>query len=455
MPEQSYDVVVVGGGTAGFAAARTAARSGASVALIEANILGGECPNTACVPTKALLASAGILEETQHGAPFGVHCPRLRGEFGEAVRREQQVVQAGGSETDVERRLQSQGIRVARGRAQLLSDRLLAVDGDRLRAERIILCTGTTDSPPPVAGLAEIGYLTHKEAILLPSAPDSLAILGGGPVGVEFAQIFAPFGTKVTLIERNFCALSKEDQEITDTICNYLRQAGITVDTHVTITRAVRRHGLKVLQGTRCGHPYEVAAEEVLSAVGHQPALEDMGLERAGVEWDGGGIRVDDTLRTHSPRVWAAGDCTGIAHYTHVAAYQGRLAARNALSDNPLPADHRVVPRVTFTRPEVASVGLTEAQARESYRNVRAGRIDLAEIEKARIEGEQRGMAKLVLGEDDRILGAHIIAPRAGELIHEPALAMAAGIPARQMGAMMHAFPTFSEIWEALLLRMH
>ena len=397
MSERSFDCVIIGGGSAGLAAARGASRLGASVAVVERSLLGGECPHTACVPTKALLRSAGVVAEARAARPLGLECDRLRADFGIADRRMQRLIGVGAGDAPFEEALRARGITLVRGHARFLSDAAVQIDetGERLRSERFLIAVGSVEAIPPIPGLDTVPYLTHRDAILLEQPPASLAILGGGPVGVELAQIFAPFGTQVTLIERNDCVLSREDRLVSDTICDYLRQAGIVVETNVEIHRIWPDVQGVGLAGSQCGRSYQVIADALLLATGHAPALADLDLDRAGVATGPTGVLVDGFLRTTSPRIWAAGDCTGISRYTHVAAYQGRLAARNALTGAAAVADYRAIPRVTFTVPEVASVGLTEAQAREQVGSVRVGVFWLDRLKRGAIDEQLRGVAKI------------------------------------------------------------
>jgi pyruvate/2-oxoglutarate dehydrogenase complex dihydrolipoamide dehydrogenase (E3) component len=284
-----------------------------------------------------------------------------------------------------------------------------------LTAPRMILATGSADTVPPIAGLAETGFLTHKELLDLDVLPDSLAVIGAGPVGVECAQIFAPFGVAVTLLSASPLPLPREDHEISRLLLERLRETGIQVETGVRVEQVERRSERKIVTFTDGRHLRQIEVTEILMATGHEPVVEGVGLERAGVE-------------------------------------KGQLAVENALGATHC-ADYRVIPRATFCRPEVASVGLTEEQCRAQELSYRAHSLPMSHIKKSRLEGEPAGMAKLLFEPDTgQILGAHVMGARAGELIHEVAVLMQNRVPVGGIAGTIHAFPTFAEIWEAVAL---
>lgn len=445
-----FDVMVLGGGSAGFAAARRACKLEASVALVEQGILGGECPNTACVPFKALLRSAEVMVAAQRAREFGVRLDQPQADWPAVRKRMFGIIGRAEGDRPTEARLREQGIAVFRGHGQFIAPDVIQVGEERLTAPRTILTTGSADTVPPIGGLTETGFLTHKEAIDLETLPQSLAIVGAGPVGVECAQIFAPLGVDVTLLSSSPLPLPREDHAISRLLLHCLRSEGIRVETGVRVERVEPKSGLKVLTFTDGRHCQQLAAAEILIATGHHPVVAGVGLERAGVERGGRGVTTDAGLRTTAECVWAAGDVTGVALFTHVASYQGKLAAENALGGK-WRTDYRVIPRVTFCRPEVASVGLTEEQCQAQDLHYRALSLPFTRIEKSLVESETAGMAKLLCEPGTgHILGAHVLGARAGELIHEIAAAMQNQVPARGIGSTIHAFPTFSEIWEAV-----
>jgi pyruvate/2-oxoglutarate dehydrogenase complex dihydrolipoamide dehydrogenase (E3) component len=450
MPSHDFDLIVLGGGSAGFAAARRGRAHGATVAMVERGVLGGECPNTACVPTKALLRSAEAVEEARRAGEFGVRVGPPAADWPAIRDRTARIVAASGSDSETEGRLLKEGIRVFRGHARFHSPREVQVDGITLRAPRIVLTAGSSDHVPPIPGLAESGFITHVEAIGLRELPESLVIIGAGPVGVEFSQIFAPFCVRVTLLSASPLPLPREDHDVSRCLLGALQERGIQIETGVRVERVARRGGEKVVTVRREEAVWECAAAEVFLGAGHWPAVDDLGLEQAGVEASRRGVKVDETLRTTAPGIWAAGDVTGIALFTHVAHYQGQLAGNNAFTDAPRTADHRVVPRATFCRPEVASVGLTEQELMAAGADYRAACYPISKLEKSLVTGEREGLAKLLADAAGQILGAHVIGARAGELIHEIAVAMQSRVPVSGIAGTIHAFPNFAEIWGAV-----
>lgn len=455
MRPEAFDLIVIGGGSAGFAAARRARDRGAVVAMVEKDVLGGECPNTACVPTKALLRSAETVEAVQRAGEFGVRVGPPAVDWPAIRDRVARIVLSSGTDAETEERLHREGIAVFRGHAELRSEREVRVGPRTLSAPRLLLTTGSADRVPPLPGLTDAGFITHKEAIALEELPASLVVIGAGPVGVEFAQIFAPFGVRVTLLSASPLPLPREDHDVSKLLLDALRERGVTVETGVRVQRVERRGGTKVVTAVGEDGERVYEAAELFLGVGHSPVAEGMNLEAVGVRWNKRGIEVDEELRTTVPGIWAAGDATGIALFTHVASYQGKLAADNAISEQRQRADYRVVPRATFCRPEVASVGLTEQEAIAEERDYRCARLPMSAIEKSLVMGEREGLAKLIVDEPSgQILGAHVMGPRAGELIHEVAVAMQHHVPVSGIATTIHAFPNFAEIWEAVARRL-
>lgn len=483
MPQ--FDLIVLGGGSAGFAAARRARKLGATVALVERDILGGECPNTACAPAKALLRSAQALVEARRTGEYGIEVGDPRADWAAIRGRMYRIIGRAEGDAPTEARLRSQGIAVFRGEGVFLAGDTVRVEQEKLTAPRVILTTGSADVVPPIEGLRETGFLTHKEALDLHALPGSLSVIGAGPVGVEFAQIFAPLGVRVTLLSATPLPLPGEDHDISRLLLSsrpyvlarpgevparelsrclqrlmayyleYLRKEGIRVEIGVRVERAERRNGERLLTFTDGTRTRQTSSDAIFVATGHKPVAEGIALERVGVEVGRFGVVTDERLRTTAESVWAAGDVTGIALFTHVASYQGKLAAHNALGIAPREADYRVIPRAIFCRPEVASVGLTEEQCLAKGLKYRAASAPMASIEKSTVEGEQAGLAKLLVEADTgQILGAHVIGSRAGELIQEVAVLMQDRVPARGIACTIHAFPTFSEIWEAVALEL-
>ncbi len=427
-------MVVVGGGAGGLSAATQAARRGASVVLVGDGPLGGDCTHTGCVPSKTLLAAAAEGRRFDD-AMTAVHA---------AVER----IAASEDEAALER----VGVRVMRGRGELTGPGRVRVDGAELLAGHMIVATGATAALPPVPGLDAIGALTNETVFALDRRPDRLAVVGGGAIGCELAQAFARLGTHVTVIEAAERLLPLEDPDASTVIEAALTADGVDVRVGVRIERAAA-------EGTnRCLHLADgtvISADHVLVAAGRRPVTTGLGLDRVGVSVDATGrIVVDDTCATNVAGVWAIGDVTPFGGFTHVAGHMGFVAATNATRTNRFrPAakvDRRVVPRVTFTDPEVASVGVTEADAAALGGRVAVVRFD--HVDRAITSGREAGYVKLIAGPrpllrsvgGGQVLGATIVGPRAGEMIGEIALAMRTKMFTGRLAQTIHAYPTWS-----------
>ena len=457
--EDRYDLVVIGAGGAGSTAAAEAIARGAKVALVERWKVGGTCLNVGCDPTKTQVRSAEIRHLARHAARFGIEVPEARTDWPTVIERVERVIDTirGG---DGDRNIRESGIALYKGHARFRSPHEIEVSKEEpavLRAEKVIVATGAAQRLPPIAGLADAGFITNVEAVTLPVLPRSLAIIGAGPVGVEFAQIFARLGVEVSLFASRERILPAEDDDLTPVLEVVLEREGVRVETRARVRRVEAEDGpdgrTRRVTAERNGDSVTARVEEILVATGRTPVADGLNLEAAGVEYGPGGIVVDDMLRTTAPHVWAAGDVTGVAPFTHVADYQARIAEFNALSGRPpRHADYRVVPRVTFTDPELARVGLTEREARAAGHDVRCATVQVQDLARAITAGETDGLVKLVL---DRatglLLGGHVLAARGGELLGEIALAMRLGLPVSALSDTIHAYPTFSEgvFWAA------
>ena len=467
MRPERYDIIVIGGGSAGLVAAVGAAKLGARVALVERERLGGDCLYTGCVPSKTFIRSARFAHETRRAAEFGFAPPDLRfkGEaFASITERVARVVAAVG-ERDAPGVFRAEGVEIVFGTPRFVSPRELEItprDPDAagegggetriLRARRFCVATGSSPAVPEVAGLREAGFVTNEEVFQLQTLPRSLVVLGGGPTGLELGQSFARFGSRVTVVEMGDRLLPKEDEEVSAAVEEFMRADGLEVLLGAKAVRASRGEGGgKIVEIERGSEKQELRAEEILVAAGRTANVGGLNLEAAGVRYDARRIFTDERLRTTARHVFAAGDVTGHFPFTHMAAYEGALVVRNALFFWPLTrrADFRVVPWATFTDPEVARVGLTEREAREKFgpTSVRVYRASFAENDRAHAEGSTAGFAKLVCaGRKDRLVGAHIVGAHAGELIHELVLAMRHNLPASAIGSLTHAYPTLSQV---------
>lgn len=439
-----FDVFVIGGGGTGSEiASRLGREGGLRVGLAERDKLGGECNHYGCVPTKVMLRSAKVAALARDADRFGVHIPDVEVDFAAVMNRVRAVIDAesgGGA-----RPLEDLGVTVLMDAARLVGPHEIEMaDGSRVIADRIVLATGTTPQIPPIPGLRGAPFWTNDEAIWAPTrVPDSLAVVGTGAIGIEFAQIYARFGAQVTALEASPRILPNEDADVAEALMPALEEEGIRLRVGVTtqqVSHDERGWRLEIEDGGT------VCVDELLIATGREACFDGHDLAAAGVSLDDDGKPLlSETLRTTAPHIWAAGDATGELLFTHVGTYEAGIVVDDILG-RPRACDYRVVPRVTFCDPEVASVGLTEEQAREAGHDVCASVVPIAENERARIDGLTHGVVKLVASEPDgELLGGHIVADGAGAMIHEVAAMMAGHVRAPVMAATIHAYPTLSE----------
>lgn len=451
-----FDLLVIGGGSAGMKAARTAAKMGHSVAIAEERELGGECFWAGCVPTKALIRAAEVWRLVRRSHEFGIDVDVKSADFADAMKYRARASFAVGGGGPPDAGLSSQGIRYFPHRATFCDTNVVQIGSDIVRADRVILATGTIPAVPYVDGLTETGYITNREAVSLTHLPKSLIIIGGGPIGLEFAQAFRRFGADVTVVEHGPRILLGEDSQITELLTAFLREEGIQVITEARAIQASRtntgkRLTVRIGDAGKTERTFE--AEEILVATGRAAATGDLDLEAAGVGYTQRTVTVDPCLRTNQRHIWAAGDVGGGYLFTHVASYEGKIAAENAFADEPQPVDLRVVPRITFVDPEVASVGLTEQQARDTGRDVAVHHFSFENLDRAILHNDARGMVKLVSDlASDELIGAHIIGPQASSILAEVTLAMKHRLPISAIAETMHAYPSFPEAVEAAAL---
>src|SRR6266487_922885 len=449
MAMEEYDLLVIGAGAAGSSAVTTVVKNGKRVALVERNLLGGTCLNYGCDPTKTLLHSAHLLYQAQHANRYGLRIPSATYEWQDIQKRVQQVIRdlRGGTLEEVQANLERQGIEVLHGEATFVSPNEVQIAGQPLFAKQIIIATGCETIVPPMKGLREAGFMTNVQAVALPALPNSMAVIGGGSIGIEFAQFFNRFGVNVTVLEHGPTILDKEDREIAANLCDMLTGEGIRLETNTEI-KQVQLDGASKKLTLRCGEraEEELIVDEILLAVGRRPISKSLHLEAAGVQTNEKGVIVDETLRTTVPHIWAAGDVASKYQFTHVASKQGELAARNAFAHESQSFDDRVIPWVTFTSPALAHVGKTEEQLQEEKVEHRVVRLSLHENERAIMMDETEGFVKLLVDAEDRILGAHILAFDGDNLLAPFVLAMQANISVSTLASIMLPYPTLSAV---------
>lgn len=437
------DVCVIGAGPGGLSVAAAAAAFGVGVVLVEKGRMGGDCLNYGCVPSKALIAAARHARAMREGTPFGIGATEPEIDF-EAVRRHVQETIAAIAPNDSAERFTGLGVEVIKAQGRFADKNTLIAGDAEIRARRFVIATGSSPAIPPIPGLDRAGYLTNETIFTLARRPDHLVIIGGGPMGLELAQAFHRLGSRVTVIEAG-AALGREDPELAAVVLKQLRDEGIDIREHTRITHIGRLGGHGVRVSFTTGHR-ALEGTHLLVAAGRTPNLEGLELGKAGIVHGEWGLKVNARLRTSNRRVYAIGDATGAVQLTSAANYHAGLAVRSILLRLPVRVRHDIVPRVTFTDPEIAHVGLTEAEAAEKHRRLRVLRWPYAENDRAHAERRTHGHIKVIATGRGRILGATIVGAQAGEMVNLWALAISKGMSLRDIASYVAPYPTFSEI---------
>ena len=443
-----YNLVVIGAGSAGLVSSYIAAAVKARVALIEKEKMGGDCLNTGCVPSKALIRSAKMLSYGRRSREFGFKSTEIDFDFGEVMERVQRIIGKVEPHDSVER-YSSLGVECLHGEAKLTSPYTVEVNGRTLTTRSIILATGASPFVPPIPGLDGIDYLTSDNLWALRQLPKRLVVLGGGPIGCEMTQAFARFGSQVTQVEMAAQLMGREDPDVAEFIRERFESEGVRVLTGHAAKEVEIRGDEKILVCEHRGERVEVPFDAILVAVGRRPRTKGFGLEELGIVFSPRGtIETDPFLRSNIPNILCAGDVAGPYQFTHTAAHQAWYAAVNALFSpfKTFRVDYRVIPWCTFTDPEVARVGLNESEAREQKVDFEVTRFELRELDRAIAEGEEGGWIKVITQKGkDRVLGATIVGPHAGDLLAEFILAMKHDIGLNKILATIHPYPTLAE----------
>ena len=444
-PARRYNLVVIGAGTAGLVAAAGAAGLGARVALVERDLMGGDCLNVGCVPSKALIRAARALADLRRASEFGIRLPEAaQVDFG-AVMERMRRLRAAISPTDSAARFRSLGVDVFLGEGRFSGRDAVHVGDAALRFSRALIATGARAAAPAIPGLAEANYLTNETVFSLTELPARLAVIGVGPIGCEFAQAFARFGAAVWVFDSETQVLKREDPDAAQSVQQALAHDGVRLMLASEIKRIERGdRGEKIVHVQIGGRAETVAVDAILVGVGRAPNVEGLNLEVAGVDFDPRrGVHVDDRLRTSNHRIFAAGDVCSAYKFTHNSDFQARIVIQNALFFGRARASALTVPWCTFTDPEVAHVGMTEREAQARGVAIRTFVQELHDVDRAVLDGETNGFVKVhVRAGTDRIVGATIVARHAGEMLSELTLAMVKGVGLGAVGNVIHPYPT-------------
>lgn len=449
-PSGRYNLVVVGAGTAGLVTAGAAAGLGARVALVERHMMGGDCLNTGCVPSKALLRVAHAAAAARRSAPLGIDgAGRATVEFGTAMARMRRLRAEIGHHDSVARFREQFGVDVFLGDARFVRDGVIAVGATELSYAKAVIATGARAALPPIPGLAGVDVLTNETIFSLTERPRRLIVIGAGPIGCELGQAFRRFGSEVTLVSQEI--LPNEDRDTAAVVEAALRQDGVRVERVAAIDDVAADGATKIVTFVREGVLQRIVGDAILVATGRTANVEGLGLDTVGVRHGAQGVEVDDHLRTSNRRIFAAGDVASRYQFTHAADALARIVVRNALFFGRAKASALHIPHCTYTHPEVAHVGRTESAARDEGIDVRSFRVDLRDVDRAVVDGEIEGFFKAVVpAKSDRLLGVTIVAPRAGDMIGEAVLAIRHGIGLGAFGDTIHPYPTVAEAFRKL-----
>ena len=437
-----YDVVIIGGGSGGLVVASAAAQLKAKVALVEKDRLGGDCLWFGCVPSKSLLQASRVAHQVKEGSRFGIYTTPPDIQFSEAMGHVKKVISAI-EPNDSPQRFEGLGVEVIFGEGQFKDHKTFTVNGRDLKARAFVVSTGSRPKVPPVEGIEDAGFLTNEQVFSLEERPESLAVIGAGPIGCELGQALQRLGSQVTMISSRDRVLPKEDQEAALVVQQQLEAEGIK------IIKETRAQKVAVIDGKKhlWAGDEKIIVDEILVSSGRIPNVDSLNLEAAGVEYNEKGLVVNDKLQTTNKRIYGCGDVIGGYQFTHVAGYEAAVVIQNALFFPSAKPDYRVIPWATFTEPELARVGLTEEQARKRYGDtIEVLKQEFADVDRAQAEGATEGFAKIITTAKGEILGAHLVGASAGELIHEIILAMKNKLPVSALTGIIHIYPTLSEV---------
>jgi pyruvate/2-oxoglutarate dehydrogenase complex dihydrolipoamide dehydrogenase (E3) component len=445
-PAPRYNLVVIGAGTAGLVTAAGAAGLGAKVALVERDLMGGDCLNVGCVPSKAIIRAARAWADVRDAGAYGVDVPAgIRVDF-PAVMKRMRRLRAGISRNDSVSRFRELGVDVFLGKGRFSGPDTVEVAGKTLRFKKAVIATGARAAAPPIPGLADAGYLTNETVFGLTELPGRLAVIGAGPIGCELAQAFARFGSRVYLIEAQHGILPNEDRDAAEVVLRALVRDGVTLLCCGGALKVAKTADGKRLTVDSHGQHYDTSVDEILVGVGRRPNVEGLDLDTVGVAVEKTGVKVNDRFQTTNPRIYAAGDICSPYKFTHAADFQARIVIQNALFFGRAKASGLTVPWCTYTDPEVAHVGMYEREAQAKGLPARTFVQELGDVDRAVLDGETEGFVKvLVRAGTDRVLGATVVARHAGEMLPELTLAIGQGLGLGKIASTIHSYPTQAE----------
>lgn len=446
-PSGRYNLVVIGGGTAGLVSAIGATGLGAKVALIERDLLGGDCLNVGCVPSKGLISAARIAAAVRDAGEFGVRVPQGTTVDFPSVMERMRRLRAGISPHDSAARFRDAGVDVFIGHGKFLNGQTIEVGDKTLNFKKAVVATGARAASLPIPGLEDVDALTNESVFSLTELPRRLVVIGGGPIGTEMAQSFARFGSRVTQIEKAAHILPREDSEAAEIVQNAMRKDGVEFVLNAKVVRMEKRGDEKVVVVEQAGVETEIVGDQILVGIGRTPNVDGMGLEEAGVRFDARmGIDVNDRLQSTNPNIFAAGDVASKYKFTHAADFMARLVIGNALFMGRGKASALTVPWATYTSPELAHVGRTKKEAEDEGIQIDTYTQPLDGVDRAILEGETDGFVRVhVKKGTDKIVGATVVAANAGDLIGELTLAMKNGLGLKKIGSTIHPYPTQAE----------
>ena len=447
MTRYDFDMGVLGGGAAGLTVTAGAAQAGAKVLLVEKeHRLGGDCLYYGCVPSKTLIRTAQVYHLMKKARDFGLPEVSVPPPRYEDIGKRIQSVIATIQKHDSEERFCGLGARVEYGHPTFVDEHSICLNGRRYSAKYWVIATGSSAAVPPVEGLSQTAFITNKEIYALARLPESMVIVGGGPIGIEFAQAFARLGTKVTVVEFLGQILNADDRDMTDTVMQILKEDGVDfhLDSAVVNTRDV--DGAQEVTFRRAGETNTVRAEVLLVAAGRKANLEGLGLEGIGVERDKRGLKLDERLRTTQSHIYGAGDVTGVYQFTHAAGYEGGIVVSNAIFHFPRKADYTYMPWVTYTDPELASIGINEKAAQAAGIKYSVWSEEFLNNDRSLAEGERTGKIKMLLDEKEKPIGVQILGAQAGDLLGEWVAVLNGFVKLSILASAVHPYPTLGEI---------